>query len=149
MNKERYNQIIDISYESYLSKAKNQTTEDLFSSMIKGDEIIHGMLEAHTRDFIPYTREQFIDKCKTDKEFSERWGLKIEERELSWEDRRDLLTPNQYDGTELNKYGKEDCGFGYISPFTDKVIHYWLDLHNIPTKLITLIYNNETIESYE
>jgi hypothetical protein len=82
MNKQRYNQIIDSTYKSYLRKAKNQTTEDLFGSMIKGDEIIHGMLEAHTRDFIPYTREQFIDKCKTNKEFSERWGLKIEEREL-------------------------------------------------------------------
>jgi hypothetical protein len=95
------------------------------------------------------TKKEFIDKCKTDTEFSKRWGLKLEERELSWEDRRDLLTPNQYDGTELNKYSKEDCGFGYISPFTDKVIHYWLDLHNIPTKLIILTYNNETIESYE
>ena len=31
---------------------------------------------------IPYTKEEFIDKCKTDKEFSEKWGLKIEEREV-------------------------------------------------------------------
>jgi hypothetical protein len=68
---------------------------------------------------------------------------------LSWEERRDLLTPEQYDGTALNKYGHKDCGFGYISPFTDKVIHYWMNLHNIPTKLITVTYNNKTIESYE
>jgi hypothetical protein len=95
------------------------------------------------------SKESFIRKCKTDPEFSETWGLTIEEREMSWEERRDLLTPSQYDGTALNKYGKEDCGFGDISPFTDKVIHYWLGLHNIPTKLITLTYNNETIESYE
>ena len=78
MNKERYNQIIDEAYENYLSKEKNQTTEDLFGNMIKGDEIIHGMLAAHTRDFIPYTQEQFIEKCKTDVKFSEMWGLKIE-----------------------------------------------------------------------
>ena len=125
MNKERYNQIIDEAYDNYRAKVKlSQIPTDL-------------------------TKEEFVELCKNDITFSVYWGLKIEERELSWEDRRDLLTPNQYDGTELNKYSKEDCGFGYISPFTDKVIHYWLDLHNIPTKLITLTYNNETIESYE
>ena len=31
---------------------------------------------------IPYTKEEFINKCKTDSEFSEKWGLKIEEREV-------------------------------------------------------------------
>ncbi len=29
------------------------------------------------------TYQEFIDKCKTDSKFSEKWGLKIEERELS------------------------------------------------------------------
>ena len=125
MNKEKYNQIIEEVYDNYRAKVKlSQIPTDL-------------------------TKEEFVELCKNDITFSVYWGLKLEERELSWEDRRDLLTPNQYDGTELNKYSKEDCGFGYISPFTDKVIHYWLDLHNIPTKLITLTYNNETIESYE
>ena len=95
------------------------------------------------------SQEEFINKIKTDSEFSEKWGLSIQERELDWEERRDLLTPEQYDGTALNKYGRKDCGFGYISPFTDKVIHYWMNLHNIPTKLIKLTYNNQTIESYE
>ena len=94
-------------------------------------------------------KEEFINKIKTDPEFSNEWGLTIEERELDWEERRDLLTPEQYDGTALNKYGRKDCGFGYISPFTDKVIHYWMNLHNIPTKLITITYNDKTIESYE
>ncbi len=134
MNKERYNQIVDSTYESYLSKAKNQTTEDLFSSMIKGDEIIHGMLEAHTRDFIPYTREQFIDKCKTDKEFSERWGLKIEERELSNKERINLA------GFDYENRG----GIGW------NMIKETVDEDNaIPRKLITVTYNNETIEIYE
>jgi hypothetical protein len=100
-------------------------------------------------DKIKLTKDEFINKCKTDPEFSEKWGLKIEERELSWEERRDLLTPEQYDGTALNKYGHKDCDFGDISPFTDKVIHYWMNLHNIPTKLITITYNDKTIESYE
>ena len=28
------------------------------------------------------TKEEFINKCKTDTEFLEKWGLKIEEREV-------------------------------------------------------------------
>ena len=132
MNKERYNQIIDEVYKNY--KTENQKLADVIGHGFHGGRL---------------TQDEFINKCKTDSYFSEKWGLQIEERELSWENRRDLLTPSQYDGTALNKYGKEDCRFGDISPFTDKVIHYWLDLHNIPTKLITLTYNNEKIESYE
>ena len=67
------------------------------------------------------SKESFIRKCKTDSEFSERWGLKIEERELSAKERVDIFL----------KQPKE---------FEDKYV---------PTKLITLTYNNEKIESYE
>ena len=75
------------------------------------------------------SKESFIRKCKTDPEFSETWGLKIEERELSLEERR-----------KLAKYDSE-----FVSPMT---VESW-DRNNIPTKLITLTYNNEKIESYE
>ena len=125
MSKERYNQIIDMAYDNYRAKVKlSQIPTDL-------------------------TKEEFVELCKNDITFSVYRGLKLEERELIWEERRDLLTPEQYDGTALNKYGHKDCGFGDISPFTDKVIHYWMNLHNIPTKLITITYNDKTIESYE
>lgn len=30
---------------------------------------------------IPYTKEEFINKCKTDKEFSERWKYKTKDNE--------------------------------------------------------------------
>jgi len=76
------------------------------------------------------TRGKFINKCKTDPEFSEKWGLKIEERELDMMERWAIadLTPNM-----------EEFDFA----------NYMCDKHNVPTKLITLTYNNETIESYE
>jgi hypothetical protein len=140
MNKEQQ-ELLDEAYENYFGNFyklpnKFKWMKEVFYS--DGNSIHH-----------VYLREEFINKCKTNTEFSEKWGLKIEERELSWEERRDLLTPEQYDGTALNKYGRKDCGFGYISPFTDKVIHYWMNLHNIPTKLITIKYNDKTIESYE
>jgi hypothetical protein len=76
-----------------------------------------------------YTKEEFINKCKTDTEFSEKWALKIEERELSQDERYDLLTQQM---TKLRAIRDED----YIN-------------YNIPTKLITVTYKDKTIESYE
>ena len=77
-----------------------------------------------------HTKEMFINKCKTDSEFSEKWGIKIEERELDMMERWVIadLTPNM-----------EEFDFA----------NYMCDKHNVPTKLITITYNNERIESYE
>jgi hypothetical protein len=115
---------------------------------------------------IPYTQEEFINKCKTedalslkwreeyrnlqygskeeiehlskhytpDTEFSERWGLKIEERELSLLERYELMK-------KLDNW----VSVHYKEP---KTMEY-MDKHNIPTKLITVTYKNKTIESYE
>jgi hypothetical protein len=76
------------------------------------------------------TRGEFINKCKTDSEFSKKWGIKIEERELDMMERWAIadLTPNM-----------EEFDFA----------NYMCDKHNVPTKLITIIYNNKRIESYE
>ena len=115
MNKE---QIIDEAYKNYF----------LIKSLEKGPFGISGLI-------LP--KEEFIDKCKTDSEFSEKWGLKIEERELSRQERSKLLSTEQF------------YEFGFLSPFTDVIINLYLNQKNIPTKLITITYNNETIESYE
>ena len=40
---------------------------------------------------------------------------------IPWEERREMLT----DPSHIRE-------FGNISPFTDKMINYWLDLRNIP-----------------
>jgi len=90
-------------------------------------------------DWLPYTPpnppldtiESFINKCKTDPEFSERWGLKIEERELSEGERGLLLQPLGLD--PLTKEGRD---------------RLWKE-NNLPTKVITITYNDKTIESYE
>jgi hypothetical protein len=69
-------QIIDKVYNNYLDKAKNYTTEDLFYNKLSGvGDVIEGILSAHTRDFIPYSQEEFINKIKTDDEFAKKWGL--------------------------------------------------------------------------
>jgi hypothetical protein len=73
--------------------------------------------------------KQFIDKIKTDTFTSELWRLKIEERELSEDERYELCAAQK---SKMTAISEED----YIK-------------YNIPTKLITITYNDKTIESYE
>ena len=80
-----------------------------------------------------FSKEEFIAKCKTDQEFSEKWGLKIEERELDYNERCNLY---------VKKYGDFS-----VHPFQGKTII--LNDFNIPTKLITIQYNGEKIEVHE
>ena len=83
------------------------------------------------------TKEEFINKIKTDPKFSEKWRLHIEERELSLEERYKLANIN----------GRKERLLG--EPYyTDEQQHSLLD-ELVPTKLITLTYNNQTIETYE
>jgi hypothetical protein len=60
---------------------------------------------------------------------------------LSWEERVEI-TRKTLSEEKFNEYG-------YLSPFTTPIITYWLNQYNIPTKLITITYNDKTIESYE
>ena len=131
MNKE---QIINKAYENYEKITNNFQLENPIDDFIiktLGGE----MIKIETEDGDDYrilTQEEFIDKCKTDPEFSETWGLKIEERELSLEERQNL-------------YFKLNPEFRLVHENMNKQ----MDKFNTPTKLITLTYNNETIESYE
>jgi len=110
MNKE---QIIDEAYKNYF----------LIKSMEKGPFGISGLI-------LP--KEEFINNCKTNTEFSERWGLKIEERELSENERYKIFDERGYE-FRMNNWSKEEQ----------------YDKANIPTKLITLEYNQEKIYIYE
>ena len=93
------------------------------------------------------TQEDFINECKTDDKFSEKWGLKIEERELSLEER--LAMVNQTNIQDIisdipNAKKDEKNGQRYLDYCKIRC-----DIDNIPTKLITFTYNDETLESYE
>ena len=87
-----------------------------------------------------YGKEEFINKIKTDDEFAKKWGLKIEERELSLEERGEWDSKKD---NVRNTWGQ------VIQTFTPKEVRTWLNEKNVPTKIITVTYNNETIESYE
>ena len=127
MNKEQQ-QIIDEVYNNYWEETfRSQGTEWVES--LSGMSLGTGEL---TTVYRQYTKKDLIEKIKTDSKFSEKFKLKIEERELSLEER--------------TKYKmKRDNIARTIAPYT----HQILNNSNIPTKLITLTYNNETIESYE
>jgi len=160
MNNEKMNQIIDEVYENYLIEDAR-----ILPNMSK-----EKMLELGFR----LTKEEFINKCKTDSEFSERWGLKIEERELFMEEGEDLRLKLILE--HLNKKGiitssfedfKKDeniipnidwrrdvwdmifwinYGNGIITNTLEEIYD---DVKNLPTKLITITYNGTKIESYE
>jgi hypothetical protein len=115
MNKERYNQIIDEVYDKYTTKYMGY-------------------------DDVP-SKELFLFEIRTNEEFSEKWGLKIEERELSNDERFRIA----YKNLDLRKELEAQS----------KMLHYpdghnkAMDNANIPTKLITITYNDKKIESYE
>ena len=139
MNNEKYNQIIDEAYKNYENKIKLQNNWEVTLRVMDINTI--GQQEL-------LSQEEFINKCKTDSEFSERWGLKIEERELSLEEKEyqlektncinDIENDRIIYGHEWEKYIQEQ----YEGIQLTQGI-------KIPTKLITITYNNKTIESYE
>jgi len=117
MNKEQQ-ELLDEAYVNYVKEFEKDNTI--------GYKMRHKDSNGN-RVFNVGTKEIFINKCKTDSEFSEKWGLKIEERELS-------------DEESIFHYEKE-----LYSPL--RIIDPKIPV--IPTKLITITYNNKTIESYE
>ena len=142
MNNERYNQIIDEAYENYLNyplaTIHDYRTNILYQNISKGWCILNGlsMVSPHPTRYL--TKEEFINKCITDPEFSERWGLKIEERELSLEERYNKWFNNNYE-TGMERFFDPnelpDFDNSYYEP--------------TPIKVVTVTYKDEKIEVYE
>ena len=131
-------ELLDEVYQNYVkwwekSDDSCNLTEEQSNKWLK---LIDGGLQ-----WAPFSQEEFIDKCKTDTEFSEKWGLKIEQRELSLEERSIIAGSNH---NEVSQNIKMFTGID-----EDHTLHKNLDDNNIPTKLITITYNDKTIENYE
>jgi hypothetical protein len=145
MNNEKYNQIIDAAYENY--KIENQKLADVIGHGFHGGRL---------------TQEEFINKIKTDDEFSKTWNLKIEERELSLEEKKKIHGSlfEEWE-TARNNFQNYTMKVTYGEPndiqYNAEQANYWDSTHkklaeqikSPPTKLITLTYNNEKFETYE
>ena len=114
MNNEKYNKIIDKVYENYHQENK----QVMYLTFL--------------------LKEEFINKIKTDKKFSERWGLKIEEHELSEERRYNIWFNNNYETGMERFFNPEDLP-DYDNPYYEPT----------PKKLIIVNYMDEKIEGYE
>jgi len=143
MNKEQQ-ELLGEAYEKYLEYTINgiETGLDKIKGYLDGCLVEYdGYYEHFTNPsfaygYRTYNQEEFINKCKTDKEFSEKWGLKIEERELGHDER--FVIYKKVCGRDLQPH---------ITGIHFKQFHF--DEYNVPTKLITTTYNDKTIESYE
>ena len=134
MNKE---QIIDEAYDSFGDKVdemwQKSDVGDL-DDFIYDKLLFSGYNEKGEWFARLITKEEFINKCKTDPEFSEKWGLQIEERELNTQERNEWFQVHLNGNNPFMKSDWKD---------------FELDQQNIPTKLITLICNNEKTYYYE
>lgn len=119
MNKE---QIIDETYGNYIS---------YIHDTVQGEHQIYGNW---------YGKKEFIDKCKTDDAFAKSWGLKIEDRELSLDEREMYWR---------NNMGMKDIQFMLYSLDGEEGLHKEYDKQNVPRRTITITYKNEKIEIYE
>lgn len=148
MNKEQQ-ELLDEAYETYtnypLATIQDHHTNILYQNLYKGWCIRIGRSIVSPHPTRHLTKEEFINKCKTDSEFSERWGLKIEERELSLEERCSLANFAPFD----DRFPDGD-DFKW-DEHTINIAEDWLKQRhpNLPTKLITITYNDKTIENYE
>jgi hypothetical protein len=119
MNSEQQ-ELLDKSYGNFSNKAKGL---NIYLEVNKDIVVVEGpVYNAHPRLL---TQEEFINKCKTDSGFSERWGLRIDERELSLDEELEYMT------------GKV---------FSEEALTHQV---NTPTQLITVTYNDKIIKSYE
>jgi len=76
------------------------------------------------------------------------YGFQVYTRELTWEERRELMSEDIARGRVLDKNGLNQGDFGDLSPFTEKMIHYWMNQFNIPSRAISLMWNQRSVDTF-
>jgi len=127
VNKEQQ-ELLDEAYQNYLNNFI--------------EPVCPPNLDVQPSYYEPMTKEWFVKSAKEKdlrgKEFSKTWGLKIDERELALEERMDFINK-----MHLRSYsGWQNWS---VEEMEDRMNNDW----NIPTRLITITYNDKTITSYE
>jgi len=108
---EKYNRTLDEAYENYL-----KTHE--YESFVMADEM--GL-----------TKEEFIDKIRNNYGFANIFGIDIDEKEMTWDEKVQWVMKNT--NVEWENI--------YITEEAHK--------ETTPKKIITLKYNNQIVKNYE
>ena len=110
-----------------LDKQYTDLVNDSYKNYVNSDEVRW-----------PKSKEEFINKIKTDDGFAKKWGVKVEIRELSDEERIDWMRNNKSK---------------VFLPTRDPNVEFSMDEffrpYGVPKRAISLTYNNQTIEIYE
>jgi hypothetical protein len=88
----------------------------------------------------------FVKSCKKDSEDAKMWGLTFEERELTTSEIWSYIHNNKI---EIKHQHAVLSGHPIGSELRKQFIPVLKENYNIPTKLITITYNDKTIENYE
>ena len=120
MNNEQQ-ELVDEAYKNYSKKSESQFIPNF------EDGTMTVISPASHYNFL--SQEKFINKIKTDTDFADTWGVKIDERELSLDERTKLAK-----GKVVFLLASKEDSYNHA---------------RIPTKLIIVTYNDKTIESYE
>jgi hypothetical protein len=121
---------------SYILNKKMKTEE--FNKIV--DEVYNHYLETHQyepfilQEEMDLSKEDFIKKVTNNYGFGQLFGISLNERELNTDERNKWFQINLNGNNPLMKSDWKD---------------YELDQQNIPSKLVTVTYNDKTIESYE
>jgi hypothetical protein len=123
-----------------MSKEQQELLDEAYKNYLK--DLMRDNVSKDDPNYILLAKEEFVNKCKSDTEFFQKWGLQIDERELSLRERVDIFnTKMKNEGlrTQIATVGVDE---NYWKSSLEKT------KHDIPTKLITITYNDKTIESY-
>ena len=146
MNKEQQ-ELLDEAYENYTKTLVGSIT---FSEREKNFKSNGIEFNSGYPNYTHYTQEEFINKCKTEDALSLKWR----------EEYRNLQYGSKEEIEHLSKHYTPDTEFSerWGLKIEEQTILEQVDQNNpvlkgstalYPRKLITITYNDKTIESYE
>jgi hypothetical protein len=136
----RKEDLIKMAYSEFLERAEEIKTAYLEGDLLGSQPHIDAMF-SNQDELVILTEKEFLDKCQTDKEFSESHGLQIEERELERDERFKIA----YKIPEI-RMALEAQSAMLKYPYGHNKI---MDDNGIPTRVITITNKKGITKFYE
>jgi hypothetical protein len=113
---------------------KNEKFDQVIDEVYKHYQETHQYEPFILKDEINLSKEVFIKKATNNYGFSQLFGLTLNERELSFNERKKIYEEEFVGGFEVKN---------------NDWLESKLKTRDVPTKVIKISYNGNTIESYE